>query len=85
MRILFALPLLALGACQVIKDEANNTVTATFNQEVASNAIEDVRNTGENVAAGVGNEIKRVGDRIENTDVNVNVDTDVKTNTTNKQ
>jgi hypothetical protein len=85
MRILFALPLLALGACQVSKDEANNTVTATFNQEVASNAIEDVRNTGENVAAGVGNEIKRVGDRIENTDVNVNVDTDVKTNTTNKQ
>jgi hypothetical protein len=85
MRILFALPLLALGACQVSKDEANNTVTATFNQEVASNAIEDVRNTGENVAAGVGNEIKRVGDRIENTDVNVNVDTNVKTNTTNKQ
>jgi|RhiMethySRZTD1v2_1073278.scaffolds.fasta_scaffold144929_2 hypothetical protein len=85
MRILFALPLLALGACQVSKDEANNTVTATFNQEVASNAIEDVQNTGENVAAGVGNEIKRVGDRIENTDVNVNVDTDVKTNTTNKQ
>jgi hypothetical protein len=85
MRILFALPLLALGACHVSKDEANNTVTATFNQEVASNAIEDVRNTGENVAAGVGNEIKRVGDRIENTDVNVNVDTDVKTNTTNKQ
>ena len=85
MRILFALPLLALGACQVSKDEANNTVTATFNQEVASNAIEDVQNTGENVAAGVGNEIKRVSDRIENTDVNVNVDTDVKTNTTNKQ
>jgi hypothetical protein len=85
MRILFALPLLALGACQVSKDEANNTVTATFNQEVASNAIEDVQNTGESVAAGVGNEIKRVGDRIENTDVNVNVDTDVKTNTTNKQ
>jgi len=79
MRILFALPLLALGACQVSKDEANNTVTATFNQEVASNAIEDVQNTGENVAAGVGNEIKRVGDRIDNTDVSVNVDTDVKT------
>ena len=79
MRILIALPLLALGACQVSKDEANNTVTATFNQEVASNAIEDVQNTGENVAAGVGNEIKRVGDRIDNTDVSVNVDTDVKT------
>jgi hypothetical protein len=85
MRILFALPLLALGACQVSKDEANNTVTATFNQEVASNAVADVQNTGENVAAGVGNEIKRVGDRIDNTDVSVNVDSDVKTNTTNKQ
>lgn len=85
MRILIALPLLALGACQVSKDEANNTVTATFNQDVASNAIEDVQNTGANVAAGVGNEIKRAGDRIDNTDVSVNVDTDVKTNTTNKQ
>jgi len=85
MRILIALPLLALGACQVSKDEANNTVTATFNQEVAGNALQDVQNTSENVAAGVGNEIKRVGDRIGNTDVSVNVDTDVKTNTTNKQ
>jgi hypothetical protein len=86
MRILIALPLLALGACQVSKDEANNTVSVTFNQDVAANAVEDVQNTTENVAAGVGNEVKRVGDRIENTDVSVNVNTDVKTqNTTNKQ
>ncbi len=85
MRILIALPLLALGACQVSKDEANNTITASFNQDVAANAVEDVQNVGANVAAGVGNEIKRAGDRIDNTDVSVNVDTDVKTNSTNKQ
>jgi uncharacterized protein with beta-barrel porin domain len=79
MRILIALPLLALGACQVSKDEANNTVSVTFNQEVASNAMEDAQNVGENVAAGVGNEVKRVGDRIDNTDVDVKVDTNVQT------
>ena len=84
MRILIALPLLALAACQVSKDEANNTVSVTFNQEVAANTTEDIQNVGENVAAGVGNEIKRVGDRIDNT--SVKVDTNVRTdNTTNKQ
>ena len=86
MRILIVLPLMALAACQVSKDEANNTVSVTFNETVAANVVDDAQNVGENVAAGVGNELRRAGDRIENTDVDVKVNTDAKTeNTTNRQ
>jgi hypothetical protein len=80
MRILIVLPLLALGACQVSKDNANNTVSVTFNQEVAANATEDVGNVAENIAADIGNDVKKTGDKIQNTDVTVNVDTNVQTN-----
>ena len=72
MRILIALPLLALGACQVSKDNANNTVSVTFNQEVAANATEDVGNFAENVGTAIGNDVKKTGDKIQNTDVDVN-------------
>src|SRR4051812_45196774 len=66
MRILIALPLLALCACQVSKDDANNTVSVTFNQEVAANATEDVGNVAENIAADIGNDVKKTGDKIQN-------------------
>jgi hypothetical protein len=79
MRILIALPLLALGACQVSKDDANNTVSVTFNQEVAANATEDVGNFAENVGGAVVNDVKKTGDKVQNSDVTVNVDTNVKT------
>src|SRR4051794_8620769 len=79
MRILIALPLLALCACQVSKDDANNTVSVTFNQEVAANATEDVGNFAENVGGAVVNDVKKTGDKVQNTDVALNVDTNVKT------
>jgi hypothetical protein len=91
MRIAFALPLLLLGACQVSKDNANNTVSVTYNSDVAENAAADIGNTAENIAADIGNDVKTTGDKIENkvgnSDVDVKVDRDVKTNTAdgNKQ
>jgi hypothetical protein len=66
MRAMFILPALLLGACQVSKDDANNTVSVTLNEEVAANTAADVGNTVENVAATVGNEVKTEGDRLEN-------------------
>src|SRR5438105_1618605 len=42
MRILFAVPLLMLGACQVTKDD--NSTTVSFNQDVAENAAADAGN-----------------------------------------
>ena len=79
MRIMLALPLLLLGACQVSKDDANDSVSVTYNEDVAANAVEDVGNTVENVAAGVSNEVKDAGNKVENTDIDVNVNRDVKT------
>jgi hypothetical protein len=78
MRILLAAPLLLAGACNVTQDDANNTTSVTFNQEVAANTANDVGNEVQNIAQDIGNEAGNLGDRIENTDVDVNVDTDGK-------
>jgi len=88
MRIVFALPLLLLGACQVSK--GNNEVSVTYNSDVAENAAADIGTTAENIAADIGNDVKTTGDKIENkvgdTDVNVNINRDVKTDdTANRQ
>ena len=80
MRILLAAPvLLALGACNVSKDAANNTVSVTLNEQEASNAANDAGNTIQNIAQDVGNEAQNLGDKAKNTDVKVNVNSDVKT------
>jgi hypothetical protein len=79
MRILLAIPALALvGACNVSKDEANNTVSLTVNQEEAGNDLQNAGNTIQNIAADVGNEASNLGDKVKNTDVDVNVNTDAK-------
>jgi len=67
MRIAFAaIPLLVLGACQVSKDNANNTVSLTYNSDVAENAAADVGNTAQNIAADIGNDVKKEGSKVEN-------------------
>jgi hypothetical protein len=80
MRSIFALPLLLLGGCQVSKDDANNTVSVTYNEEVAANAAADVTNTAENIASDIGNDVGRTTDKVQNSDVDVNVNRDVQTN-----
>jgi hypothetical protein len=77
MRSLIALPLLALGlaACQVTKDEANDTITAEFNGDVAENGLADAGNLAGNVAADISNDVQKTADKVENTDVTVDVDT----------
>ena len=83
MRILLAIPLLAAAACNVTRDDANNTVGIEINEEVAANTAANVSNTVENVAQDVGNEAQELGEKVRNTDVDVNVNQDVKTE--NKQ
>jgi len=75
MRVLIALPLLALAACQVTKDDANDSVTAEYNGEVAENAVEDLGNTAGAVANEVQETASEVGNRVENVDIDVEVDT----------
>ena len=78
MRILIAIPaLLALSACNVSKE--GNAVTVQYDQNTAENAAADVGNTAQNIAADIGNHVKNTGDKIQNTDVSVKVNKDVKT------
>ena len=55
MRILFALPLLALAACQVTKDDKNDQVTVQYNQDVAENAASDVANGAKEAGTAITN------------------------------
>ena len=75
MRIFMALPLLALAACQVSKDEQNDTITATYNEDVAENAASDAGNFAQDVANDVSNTAEAVGDKAQNVDVDVDLNT----------
>jgi hypothetical protein len=57
---------LALGACQVSKDDANGTTSVTYNSDLAENAAADVGNTAQNIAGDIGNDVKTTGDKIDN-------------------
>jgi hypothetical protein len=76
MRALLAIPLFALAACQVTKDEQNDTVTATYNEEVAENAVEDVGNFAEDVGNDVENTAEKVENRVDKIDVDVDTNTE---------
>ena len=80
MRFIIALPILALAACQVSKDDNNGTITAEYNQDVAENAAEDVGNFAENLGGAIANEAEQTADKIENTGVDVKVDTNTADN-----
>jgi hypothetical protein len=75
MRILFAVPLLLLGACQVTKDD--NSTTLSFNEDVAANAAEDVGNAAENLGGAIANEAEQTADKVENKVGDVDVDVNV--------
>ena len=80
MRLLIALPIFALAACQVSKDDGNGTITAEFNQDVAENAAADVGNFAENVGGAIANEAADEKNKAENVDVDVKVDTNTADN-----
>jgi hypothetical protein len=85
MRIMIlALPLLALGACNVTKDDANDSMTVQYDQNTAENAAADVGNFAENVGAVISNDVDRTADKVQNTDVDVDVDANASVDT-NKQ
>jgi hypothetical protein len=67
--------ILLLGACQVNKDDANDTVSMTYNEDVAENTLADVGNTAEDVAGDVANGVDAAGERLQNVDVDVDTNT----------
>ena len=74
MRSLLLLPAVALAACQVSKDDQNDTITATYNEEVAENAAADVGNFAEDVANDVQSTAEDIGEKAENVELDVDVD-----------
>jgi hypothetical protein len=80
MRMMIVLPILLLGACNVAKDNANNTVSVTVNEELAANTAANVSNDVQNIAADVGNTVENAGDKLKNADVDVKVDTNTQDN-----
>ena len=79
MRTFLALPLLALGACQVTTDDKNDQVTVEYNQDVAEEGIAHAANTAEDLAGKVSNDVQETADKVENKADNVDVDVDVDT------
>ena len=75
MRILLTLPLLLVGACNVGVDDANDSVTVEYNQDTAENAVSDAGNLAENVGGAIANDVERTADKVQNTDVDVDVTT----------
>jgi hypothetical protein len=78
MRILFAVPLLFLGACQVSKDE--NSTTVSFNEDLAENTAEDIGNTAENIGGMIANDVGETADKVKNEVGDVDVDVNVTRN-----
>ena len=76
MRLILALPLLlGVAACDVDRDAANDTTTLEINETEAQNIAEDVGNTAENIGGAIANEAEEAADKIQNTDVDVDVNT----------
>lgn len=76
MRALLLLPLMALAACQVSKDDQNDTISMTYNEDVAENAAADAANFAEDVANDVEDSAAKVENKIDDLDVDVDVRTD---------
>ena len=66
MRTISLIPLLALAACQVTKDDANDSVTVEYNQDVAENGVADAANTAGNIAEDIANDVEQSADKVGN-------------------
>ena len=81
--MIFALPLLSLAACNVSKNDKNDSVTVQYDQNTAENAVADAGNFAENIGAAITNDVDRTADKVRNTDVDVHANASVDTNTQN--
>jgi len=66
MRTISLIPLLALAACQVTKDDAKDSVTVEYNQDVAENGVADAANTAGNIAEDIANDVEQSADKVGN-------------------
>ena len=75
MRILFALPLLLLGACEVTTDDTNDSVSIEYDQNTAEEAVADIANGAEQAGEAIANGAEDAVDTAQNVDVDVDTNT----------
>ena len=80
MRLIFALPLLALAGCDVANDSANDQVRLEYNQQRIEDAARATARTAEEVGAGVGNVAVTAGRAVADEVGDIDVDVDVTRN-----
>ena len=80
MRILLALPLLALGACNFDNDAQNDQMTLEYNQERIEDAARATAKGARDVARGAGNVAGETARAIGNEVGDIDVDVDVTRN-----
>ena len=82
MRTAIILPLaaMALAACQVSTDDANDSTTVQYNQDLAENVAADVSNQAGAIAGHIANDVQDAGQTVTNEVGNVDVDVDVSRN-----
>jgi len=80
MRILFAVPLLVLGACNVDRDAGNDTTTVSFDESAAANAADDVGDAAQNIGSAIATDVEQTADKVQNEIGDVDVDVDVSRN-----
>ena len=79
MRAAIILPLLTLGlaGCQVSTDDANDSTTVQYNQDLAENVAGDVSNPAGAIAGHISNDVQDAAQTVQNEVGAVDVDVDV--------
>ena len=80
MRLTLALPLLALAACNVDNDSANDQMTVEYNQQRIEDAAAATARTARDVGSAAGNVAVSTGRAIGNVVGDIDVDVDVSRN-----
>ena len=83
MRAVFIIPALLLGACQVSTDDANDSMTVAYNQDVAENAAADIANGAQEAGEAIANGAQDAVNTAQNVDVDVDTNTADNDRTTN--
>ncbi len=77
MRLIFALPLLGLAACNVDNDAANDKVTLEYNEQRIKDTARATARTAKEVGSAAGNVAVSTGRAIKKEVGDVDVDVDI--------
>lgn len=80
MRLILALPLLALAACDVSNDSANDQMTLEYNEQRLRDAASATGRVARDVGAAAGNVAVSTGRAVGNEIGDIDVDVDVTRN-----